>query len=123
MTNTNPTEPLAQPFERRVITVEAWREEGRTRFGPKVRNWRVICPACKTVQTGQDFLDAKLEPDNIRKVFAFSCIGRYRGDMGCDWTLGGLLQIHTLELVMEDGKHLPCFEFAPDAPATQEEGI
>lgn len=46
----------------------------------------------------------------------YLCEGRFNGTVGCNWTLGGLLQIHDLEVVTEEGQVVPVFE-----PATPEE--
>ncbi len=106
--------------------------EATKRFGPKARNWQFVCPACGTLQTPQQFLDAGVSEDKVRTVMGFSCIGRYTGqgdagiaakskglpwDRGCNWTLGGLLRIHTLALILDDGSHSPIFELAPPANA------
>ena len=81
----------------------------------------VICPACKTMQSGRDFIDAGVEHDSMRKVLGFNCVGRYTGAHSarkvpdgkpCNWTLGGLLQIHTLEVVDAEGVKRPHFELA-----------
>ncbi len=57
-----------------------------------------------------DFIENNVsEPDG---KFYFSCIGRWVKDRGCDWTLGGLLQIHNTEVVTDDGDTVPVFDFA-----------
>lgn len=68
-----------------------------------------ICPACGTVQTAQDLIDAGVGEsfEDVAGQIAFSCVGRYDEDVDCDWTLGGLLQIHDLEVVAEDGESVP----------------
>jgi len=53
--------------------------------------------------------------EEIEKYLAFSCVGRFDPDKGCDWTMGGLFQLHELEVVTEDGKHNPRFEVASPA--------
>jgi len=66
---------------------------------------------------------------DVQKYFGFSCVGRFTGagnppkpedkgkeQKGCNWTLGGLFQMHDLEVVTPDGKKHPCFE-----PATPEQ--
>ena len=51
-----------------------------------------------------------------------SCEGRFTKGIGCDWTLGGLFQIHKLEVLAEDDvvvgmlRTVPVFE-----PASPEE--
>jgi hypothetical protein len=100
----------------RTISISDWRAEGKRRFGEKARFWKFKCVSCGEVQTGQDFLSAGLTPDEVLKVMGYSCIGRFVPGRGCDWTLGGLLHIHQLEIEMEDGKRVPCFEFVDENP-------
>lgn len=86
------------------------------------RAWAFICPMCKTRQTIQMLFDAGLSQDGVHGAMAFSCIGRYQPGIGCDWTLGGLLQMHELEIIMDQGNGnvRPAFEIAP-APETIDE--
>ncbi len=81
------------------------------------------CPACKTLQSGNDLIKVSgLSRDEVRKYIGFSCIGRLNNKAsGCDWTLGGLLQIHELEVVTEDGQTHPVF--VPMTPEEQLEDI
>jgi hypothetical protein len=86
------------------------------------------CPICGTIQSGNDLLTAGAgtDFDAIEKYLAFSRVGRFSGapahrndadpGRGCDWTLGGLLKLHKLEVITDDGKRHPRFE-----PATPEE--
>ncbi len=84
------------------------------------------CPICGTLQSIQNFLDAGVPADQVERYLGFSCIGRWKAagphkkgeaaGRGCDWTLGGLLQLHELEVVSDDGRRHPHFE-----PATPEE--
>lgn len=76
----------------------------------------VKCVACGTVQSLASFTAVGLSLDAAEKQLGFSCIGRTDRNQGCDWTLGGLFQIHKLEIVTEDGKAHPIFE-----PASPEE--
>lgn len=80
------------------------------------RKWVFICPSCQTEQSGQDLLDVGVSLDECAGVIGYSCIGRFTRSKGCDWTLGGLFQIHTLEVVDEDGGIHPRFEFADEKP-------
>ena len=83
-----------------------------------------VCPVCKTVQSARDFAAAGVSADEANSQVGFSCIGRWRlgwvgweraFGQGCDWTLGGQLQIHELEIVDEDGRKHPYFAIAtPD---------
>lgn len=86
------------------------------------------CPMCGTVQSATDLIDAGAgaDMDEVERYLGFSCVGRWTGagphkdgapsGKGCDWTLGGLFQLHKLEVVTPDGKRHPRFE-----PASSEE--
>jgi hypothetical protein len=96
------------------IGVEEWRKEGERRFGKDLKQWKFVCPACKTVQSPQDLIDAGIvDDDELDSYLAFSCIGRFTEQKkGCDWTLGGLFQFHQTEVIRDDGKARKVFEFA-----------
>ncbi|MEK6829046.1 MAG: VVA0879 family protein [Nanoarchaeota archaeon] len=92
-----------------IIMFDDWIKELKKRFGDDAKQWKFKCPSCSGVQTCQDFIDMKIEsPED--KVY-FSCIGRYVEGRGCDWTLGGLFQIHK-QTVIKDGRAVPVFEMA-----------
>lgn len=96
--------------EKKVLTLEEWHEKGKKLFGTEdFKEWKFVCPVCKNVQTYKDFEGLVDEPETY---FYFSCIGRVKDGVGCDWTLGGLLQIHETEVISEEGKNIPVFEFA-----------
>lgn len=116
----------------KTMSQEEFLAEAKRRFGPKIRDWKFVCPMCGTVQSGQQLLDAVLaaggKKDDVDGYIAFSCIGRFTGqgdagiaakakgekwERGCNWTLGGFLQFHELEVVMPDGYKRPAFELAP----------
>lgn len=110
----------------KTMTRDEFLEEAKRRFGPKARYWKFVCPACGTVQSIQQLLDAGVTKEKIDGVIGFSCIGRFTGqgdagiaaknrgekwDKGCNWTLGGLLRIHQLEVLIE-GTARPTFQLA-----------
>ncbi|SEO65218.1 VVA0879 family protein [Nitrosovibrio sp. Nv6] len=82
------------------------------------------CPICKTIQSASDLIAAGAGKnfDEVEKYLGFYCIGRFtragghkKGvppGRGCDWTLGGFLQAHELEVVTPDGVHNPRFALA-----------
>lgn len=130
------------------ITQAEFLADAERRFGPKARNWKFVCPACGTVQSVEQLRTAIMAagggPDDWQRYVGFSCIGRFTGagdsgisahrrgkpwGKGCNWTLGGLLHIHTLEVIMEDGHNRPTFDFAdplyhgPDLYVGPSEGI
>lgn len=69
-----------------------------------------ICVRCKQKQCVNDFLNAGISKEVTEGQIGFSCIGRSVEGIGCDWSLGGLFSIHTLEIESDDGKIHPSFE-------------
>jgi hypothetical protein len=86
------------------------------------------CPVCSTVQSMRSLVAAGAGDTaaDVEKYVGFSCVGRWTGAgpfnpkkpdrHGCDWTLGGLFQLHCLEVIDEEGNAHPRFE-----PATPDE--
>ena len=98
------------------ISIEEYINLFKERFGFVRKNWKVKCAKCGEVQSIQDFVDQGIkEPTNF---WGFSCIGRWDKKRGCDWTLGGLFQIHTLEVIDAEGKAHPRFEVADNEKGT-----
>ena len=118
-------------MDRKIKTyqVQDWIDEGNILFGLKVEKWKFVCPMCKHVQSHEDFEKrTNLKGEGVFKVLGFSCIGRFltnqrpekiKGNKfpmkfiggGCDWTLGGLFNLHNVEVLNKDGKIEPIFEF------------
>jgi hypothetical protein len=92
------------------ISFEEWKNKAIELYGPIKEDWKFKCVKCGQVQTLQDFKDTGI--DNAETMFYYSCIGRFVKNRGCDWTLGGLFQIHNLEVIAPDGHIVPVFEFA-----------
>lgn len=93
------------------MTQDEFLAEAKKRFGESTRCWKFVCPMCGTVQSVQQLLDA------VHGYIGYSCIGRFTGmgdegiaahnrgepwDGGCNWTLGGFLRCHTLEVTLSD---------------------
>lgn len=87
----------------------------------------VTCPACGTVQSRELLRREGCPDDEVDLQVGFSCVGRWNGSgapdparnmqekPGCNWTLGGLLSIHSLEVEDDEGRLHPMFEPAsPD---------
>ena len=85
------------------------------------------CPMCGTVQSATDLIKAGAGKTfaDVAGYLGFSCVGRFTNagaprkspdGKPCNWTLGGLFQMHKLEVIDEDGKHIPHF-----APASRDE--
>lgn len=95
----------------KTYTHQEWIDEAVKRFGKDPKQWKFVCPSCNTVQTINDFLEAGIDHNDIEPYIAFSCIGRFTDTKGCNWTLGGLLKIHKVEVIMKD-LNRPTFAFA-----------
>ena len=87
------------------------------------------CPMCGTIQSAADLVAAGAGKDfpAVAAYLGFSCVGRFTGagmprkkpdGKPCNWSLGGFLQCHNLEVVDDDGTHVPHFE-----PASKEEAV
>lgn len=92
----------------KIVLYEDWKNELESRFGKNPNKWAFVCPSCGHIQTKEDFIAAGKEDGSPY----YNCIGRYKSGVGCDWTLGGLLSIHTTS-VLKDAQVFPVFEMAP----------
>jgi len=92
---------------------QQWLDRAVELFGPDPKEWRFRCPACRGVQSIAQVLrdNRSFVMDDVKGWIYYSCSGRYTKS-GCDWTLGGLMRIHRLEVVEPDGSVVPVFEFA-----------
>lgn len=76
------------------------------------------CPHCGHIQSPASLVQY-MEGKDAGNTAYCCCEGRFNsGGPGCDWTLGGMLRIHTLEVITDDGHVVPVFE-----PATPEEAL
>ena len=112
---------------RRTISLDAFKAELKAQGLPR-EHLTFICPACGTLQSAADLIAAGAGKtfEDVESFLGFSCVGRWtdagppkRGTppgAGCNWTLGGQLQIHDLTVVTPDGGRHPRFEPAsPEA--------
>jgi len=105
----------------RTITVKEFHAELRAQGVPK-EHLALKCPLCGTIQSAADLIrvGAGKDFEEVEGYIGFSCIGRWTNagsfkeenppGKGCDWTLGGLLQLHQLEVITEEGEKHPRFE-------------
>jgi len=103
-------------METKVINYEEFKAMCQLQGVPK-EHYAFQCPRCGAIQSAVDLIKAGAGSnfDEVEKYIGFSCVGRWTKDRGCNWTLGGLFQIHSLEVVTPDGVHHPLFELAsPD---------
>lgn len=117
-TEPSKTVPRAEPVSqseagRRRLDRDEWLARGRELYGEDMRQWKFRCVACGHVQSHELAVARNPDIGDTSGWIAFACEGRHDSSVGCDWTLGGLFQIHELEVV--DGeRRTPCFEFADD---------
>jgi len=104
------------------MTIEEYREAIRAQGVPR-EHVAFRCPMCGTIQSMTSLIRAGAgrTAEEVERYVGFSCVGRWTGagsprpenqGKGCNWTLGGLLQLHRLEVVTEDGTAHPWFEVA-----------
>lgn len=99
----------------KTMTRDEWMAMGEKLYGADPRGWKFKCPHCGHVQSGASVTEHNPALKDTSDWIYFACEGRHNKDYGCNWTLGGLFQIH--KLVVVDGEHnVRCFEFA-DAPS------
>lgn len=96
-----------------------WKAEAVKRFGEDIKKWKFKCPNCGHIQTFEDFEKAGIEEP--KNKFYYSCISRWTDETDCSWTLGGLFQIHSTEVLSDEGKYIPVFEFADEAEEKSDE--
>jgi hypothetical protein len=124
----------------RSITVAEAHEAFKGQGVSEPKHYAFICPVCGTVQSMASLVKAGDTPEMVERHIAFNCEGRFSGagpwnpgkskkarDLrkirGCDWTLGGLFQFHTLEIVDEEGNTRPAFEIASPEQAQELERL
>lgn len=116
--NTSRKKKPFQVGERRTIPLSEFLAEASSRFGNDPNEWRFECVRCGGTQSAKEFMDLGLSEEDASKTAHYSCIGRIDSSRGCDWSLGGLFSIHTLEVERPDGDVVPCFELAPPPEVT-----
>ncbi len=98
---------LTKEAGRKVVLFNDWKSQLIEKFGEDSQDWKFICVVCGNIQCGKDFVAIGENPQQS----SFNCIGRYTKEKGCDWTLGGFLQIHKT-VVLKDLQIFPVFEMA-----------
>lgn len=106
---------------RETISLEEFRARLEGQAVSSRVHFALKCPMCATVQSIQSFLCAGTDQEQAEKFIGFSCVGRVTGAPAprkepdgepCNWTLGGLLRMHDLEVVDEEGTKHPHFVIA-----------
>lgn len=80
------------------------------------------CVRCGHIQSAASLARHMSKEEALSRAY-FSCEGRYCDSAGgCDWTLGGLFQLHKLEVMVEDEVVVGLFHAQPTfEPASPEE--
>lgn len=99
-------QPKINPSESQVLYSE-WESQGEALYGTDKHQWVFKCPSCGNEQKPAEFIEIDRQPNTALS----NCIGRYKKDTGCDWSLGGLLSIHKLSVV-KGARVFPVFEFS-----------
>ena len=96
----------------KTVTLAEFQTAIKSQEKERIEDATFRCPRCHTLQSAQDLIEAGAGDNmgEVEKYLAFSCVGRWDKNKGCDWTLGGLLQLHDYEVVTPDGEHHPRFE-------------
>ncbi len=97
-----------------------WLAEAERRYGTSLRNVRFKCPCCGFLQSGQDFIDLGMTPDDAASRVGFSCIGRWQqepardafgeGPGPCSYAGGGLFRVSPIAVDVE-GRDEPVYVF------------
>ena len=98
-----------------------WKAIAAKYYAKKPRYWKFKCPSCGHVQSVESVIihNQELTEKEVSEWIYFNCEGRTNPKHGCDWTLGGLLGIHKLEVVQQDGSTISVFEFADEKAMTE----
>lgn len=111
----------------KTLTLEQFKQQLKDQNVERL-DFAFACPMCGTIQSARLLIKAGAgeDFDAVSRVVGFSCVGRFTGkgspsdestkQQGCNWTLGGLFQTHSLEVITPDGERHPHFE-----PATAEQ--
>lgn len=129
------TEQAQKPLNPTTLTVTEYHARLADQGVSARRNVAFVCPVCGTVQSIASLILSGADPVSVERSVGFSCEGRFnnagpwvsvkdnspkakarRRIRGCDWTLGGIFKIHTVEVILPDGSKQPAFE-----PATPEQ--
>lgn len=107
---------MTKELKRTTITLEELQAKAVPLYGGDPLDWKFECPSCKTHQAAREIVDTGVSEDDARGYIGFSCIGRFNNKKrGCDWTLGGLFQLHEVEIDQGDGKLRPIFKLVEGA--------
>lgn len=115
----------------KTYTQAEWHQRMRDQGVAELTDVAFVCVACGTVQSMRDFVACGRTAEQAQTQIGFSCVGRWTNagpppaqpiegnTKGCNWSLGGLFSIHTVEVVLEDGNTHPAFDLATTEQAQE----
>lgn len=114
----------------KTMTINEFHAACKAQGVPDRNDVAFVCPMCGTVQSARDLIQAGVgaNMESVERYLGFSCVGRFTGAGSprsepdghpCNWTLGGLLRTHTLEVIVADGSRHPTFELASPEQAQE----
>ncbi len=92
------------------MTQDEWGAEAKRRFGDDPMKWKFVCPVCGLVQSTQDYKDAGAPSTTV----AFSCVGRWKEGVDCNYAGGGLFRLNPVNVKHDDGEIVQAFNFAEE---------
>ena len=97
------------------LSYEEWISKAKELFGQDSKAWKFKCPSCGHTQSIKSVLEhnPSLNLDDVKNWIHYNCEGRTNEGEGCVWALGGLFQIHKLEIT-RNGITIPSFEFTKE---------
>lgn len=115
-----------------TMTLDEFKQALKSQGVSSHEHFAFKCPMCGAVQSGTSLIAAGAGKsfEEVESVLGFSCIGRWTGAKSprkehdgepCNWSLGGLLQTHNLEVLTPDGEHHPRFDIASPGEAKKHE--
>jgi hypothetical protein len=121
-----------------TLTIEQFHQRLKAQGVTSREHVALKCPICGTVQSIASLKAAGASDEVAERSIGWSCEGRLthvgpaaardakdaksiarRKVRGCDWTLGGLLKLHEMEVIDEDGERHPRFVVATPDEARQ----
>jgi DNA-directed RNA polymerase subunit M/transcription elongation factor TFIIS len=97
------------------LSFEEFKKQGEALYGKDIKDWKYKCVKCGHIQSFNSIKQNWEKQNNttakekilekIGDMVHFSCEGRINNNIGCDWSLGGFLQIHKKTVINGDEKH------------------
>lgn len=98
-----------------TVTKKDWLTIAR-KYYKSDKDYEFKCASCGNKQSINSVKNNNpdLTVEEISNFISCNCEGRHNDKIDCDWTLGGLLKIHELEVLDENGNIFGIFSFYDD---------